>query len=148
MILAVLAFTNLVTAAEVSFAVVSIIVRSGTVASILYLGVRAENFTPGVSGHDLTLAVLIFITGTWFIVSVVWSRSVWVVVKDVGMLGLIYRGTKAGTVAPGVLGCNVALAASTWRTGTWFLVAVAWSNSVWVMVMDVGMLGLMLVSVG
>ena len=43
---------------------------------------------------------------------------------------------------------NIAVDASIWRTGPWFLVAVAWRHSVWVMVMDVGMLGLMLVSVG
>ena len=54
----------------------------------------------------------------------------WLVVMDVGMLGLFYRGVGAGTVAPGVSGHDIALAESTWRTGSWFLVAVAWSHSV------------------
>ena len=63
---------------------------------------------------------------------------------DIGMLGLIYCGVVARTVAPRVLGRNIALAMLTWRTGLWFLVAVDWSHSVWVVVMDVGMLGLML----
>ena len=49
---------------------------------------------------------------------------------DEGMLGLMYRGVGAGTVAPGVLGRDIVLAASIWRTGPWFLVAVASSHSV------------------
>ena len=67
------------------------------------------------------------------------------VVMDVGMLGLVYRGVGAGTVSPGVYVHDIALAALTWRTGPWFLVAVAWSHSVWVVEMDVGILMLMLV---
>ena len=46
---------------------------------------------------------------------------------------------------PGVSGRDIALPASIWRIETWFLVALAWSHSVWMKVMDVGMLGLMLV---
>ena len=64
---------------------------------------------------------------------------------DVGMLGLIYRGVGDGTIAPGVSCRNIMLATSTSRNGPWFLVAVDWSHSLWVVFMDVGMLGLMLV---
>ena len=46
-----------------------------------------------------------------------WGHSVCVVVMDVGMLGLIYRDVKAGTVMPGVLGRDITLAASIWITG-------------------------------
>ena len=46
------------------------------------------------------------------------------------MLGLIYRGVGARTVAPGVLGHYIVLDTLTWRTGYWFLVAVYWSNIV------------------
>ena len=63
---------------------------------------------------------------------------------DAGMLGLIYCGIRDGTVTLGVLGRNIVLAVSIWRTGPWFIVAVDWSHSVWMVVMDVGMLGLML----
>ena len=68
--------------------------------------------------------------------------------KDVGMLGLIYPGVRDRTVAPGVSGRDITLVASTWRTGTWFIVVATWSHSVWVVGMDVGMLELMLVWVG
>ena len=60
---------------------------------------------------------------------------------------LIYHGVTARTAKPGVSGHNILLAASIWRNRRWFLVAVAWSHSVWVVVIDVGMLGLMLVRV-
>ena len=103
---------------------------------------------PGVLGRDITLAALIWRTGTWFLVVVDWSNILWVVVMDVGMLGLILCGVVAGTVAPGISGGDIALAASIWRTGTWFLVAVAWSYSLWVVLVDVGTLGLVLVWVG
>ena len=66
----------------------------------------------------------------------------------VGILRLIYRGVRAGTVAPGVLVYDIALVVPAWRTGPWFLMVAAWSHSVWVVVMDVGMLGLILVEVG
>ena len=62
-----------------------------------------------------------------------------------GMLGLIYFGVRAGTVAIGVLGCDIALVASIWRSEPWFLVAVAWIHSVSVVLTDVGMLGMKLV---
>ena len=66
---------------------------------------------------------------------------------DVVMLGLIYRGIGSRTVEPGISGCDILLAALICRTVPWFLVAVAWIYSVWVVVMDVDMLGLMLVRV-
>ena len=74
--------------------------------------------------------------------------SVWVVVMDLGMLGLIYRSVRARNVDPGVSGRDVALDASIWRTGPWFLVTVAWSHGVWVVVVDIGLLVLMLVWIG
>ena len=43
---------------------------------------------------------------------------------------VLYLGMVAGTVAPGVSVINIALAVSIWRTGPWFIVAVAWSHSV------------------
>ena len=91
-ILAVSEFTNLVTAAEASFAVVSVIVRSGTVVSVLYLGFGAGIVTPEVSVRNMVLSASIWRTELWFIVVVAWSHSVWVVVMDVGILGLIYCG--------------------------------------------------------
>ena len=72
--------------------VVSVIIGAGTVASVLYLGFRAVIVTPGVSGSNIALSTLIWRTGLWFIVAVASSRSVWVVVMDVGMSGLIYHG--------------------------------------------------------
>ena len=95
--------------AEVFFAVVYIIVRTGNVASVLYLGVGPKIVTPGVLGRNLSLAALIWRTKLLFIVAVAWSRSVWVVVMDVGILGLFYCGVGAGTVVPWVLGRNIAL---------------------------------------
>ena len=136
------------TATEASFAVVFIIVGDRTVAFVLYLGVRSGTVAPGFLGRNLALAALIWRTRTCFITAVAWSHSLWVVMMDEGMLGLMYRGVGAGTVVPGVLGRDIALAASIWRTGPWFLVAVAWSHRVWVVVMNLGMLGLLLVWVG
>ena len=135
------------TAAEAFFAVVYFIVRAGTVASVLYLGGGAGTVVPGVLGSDIALAASIWKTGACFLVAVAWIHSVWVVVTDVGMLGLIYHDVGSGTVASGFLGCDIALGVLICRTGLWFLVVVAWSNSVQVVVMDVGMLGLMLVRV-
>ena len=66
----------------------------------------------------------------------------------IGMLGLIYCGIRARTVAPEVLGSDITLAASIFRTGPWFLVAVAWSHSVCLVVVYVSVLGYMLVWVG
>ena len=108
-------------------------------ASVLYLGVGAGIVTPGVLGRDLVLALSICRTGLWFIDALDYICSVWLVVMYVGMLGLVYCGVGAGTVAPGVLGHDIALAASTWRTGPWFIDVVDWSHSVWVVSMDVGM---------
>ena len=90
--------------AVASFAVVSIIFGSGTVVSVLYLDSGSRIVTPGVLGHDLTLASSIWITGIWCIVSVDLSHSVLVVVTDVGMLGLVYHVIRSGNVAPGVSG--------------------------------------------
>ena len=42
-----LEFTTLVTVTEASFAVVSIIVESETIASILYLGIESQTVAPG-----------------------------------------------------------------------------------------------------
>ena len=67
---------------------------------------------------------------------------------DVGMLGLISSGFRVKTVAPGVSGSDITLAASIWRTATWFIVAVALIHSVWLVVVDVGVFGLMLGWVG
>ena len=64
---------------------------------------------------------------------------------DVGMLGLVYCGVGSGTVAPGVSGYNIALDTLTWRTRPRFLVEVDWSHSAWVVAINVGMLGLILV---
>ena len=76
------------------------------------------------------------------------SHIVGVVVIDVGISGLIYRGARSGIVAPGFSGSEITLATLIWRTGPWFLVAVAWIHSVFLVVTDLGMLGLMLVWVG
>ena len=94
--------------------VVSGIVISGTVASVLYLSVGAGTVTPGVSGHNIALVVSICRTRPWFLVEVFWGHSLWVVVMDVRMLGLIYRGIGVRTVAIRVLGRNIALATSIW----------------------------------
>ena len=125
----------------------SVIFITGTVASILYFGSRAGNVACGISGRDIALSASIWRIGTWFLVAVVWSHSVWVVLMDVGMLGLIYRGYWAKKSKPGVSRRDISLAALIWRTWPWFLVAVAWSHGVWVVVIDVGILGLMLVRV-
>ena len=89
--------------------VVSIISISETVTSILYLGVGAITVTPRVLVRNVALAVLIWRIGPWFLVEVAWNNSVWVVVMDVGILGLFYCGVGAGTVVPWVLGRNIAL---------------------------------------
>ena len=85
-----------------SFAAVSVIFGDGTVASVLYVGVGSRIVMPGVLRQDLALNALIWRNGPWFIVVVAWSCSVWLVVMDVGMVGLIYCGIGAITVAPGV----------------------------------------------
>ena len=96
--------------------VVYIFVRAGTIASILYTGVGARTVAPGVSGRDIVLAASIWIIGPWFLVVVYWIHSVWVVVMDVGMLGLIYCGVGARTVETGVSGRDILLAALICRT--------------------------------
>ena len=64
---------------------------------------------------------------------------------DLGVLGLIYCGIRAGTVAPGVSGSDITLSVLIWRTGPWFFVAVAWNHDMWVLLVDVVVLGLILV---
>ena len=141
-------FTTWVTEVESFFAVVSVIVGAITVVSIIYIGFGSRTVAYSVSGRDIALATLICRIWPWFLVSVAWSHSVWVLVMDIGMLGLIYCGVRAITVEPGVLGSDILLVALIWRTWPWFLVAVDWSHSLWVSMMDVGMLGLMLVRFG
>ena len=118
------------------------------ILGLIYRCVRAKTVVHGVSGRDIALAASIWKTRPWFIVAVAWSHNVCVVVMYISMVGLVYRGIGAGTVTHGVLGRDIAFAVSIWRTGPWFILAVAWSHIVWVVVMDVGMLGLMLVWVG
>ena len=77
------------TAAEPSFTVVSVIVGDGTLVSVIYLGVEAGNIMYGVLGRNIALALLIWRTRLCFIVALAWSRSVWMVVMYVGMLGLV-----------------------------------------------------------
>ena len=103
---------NSLTASESSFSVVSVIVISGTAASVVYLGVRVGTFASGVSVNDITL---IWRIGPWFLAAVAWINSMWVVVMDVGMLGLIYFGVGAITSIPGVSWRNILLVASIWR---------------------------------
>ena len=116
------------TVTESSFALVFVISGARTIVSILYLGVVSKIVMPGVLGSDFTLVASIWRTGAWFIVAVACSHSVWLVVMDADMSGLIYCGVRSETVAPGVSCCNIALAVSTWRTGPWFIVEVAWIN--------------------
>ena len=71
-----------------------------------------------------------------------------VVVIFVGMLGLIYCGFRAINFIPGFKGRGILLSATICRTGPRFLVSVAWSHILLVVVVDVGMLGLMLVRIG
>ena len=94
-------FMNSLTASESSFSVVSVIVISGTAASVVYLGIRVGTFASGVSVNDITL---IWRIGPWFLAAVAWIDSMWVVVMDVGMLGLIYFGVGARTSNPGSQG--------------------------------------------
>ena len=67
---------------------------------------------------------------------------------EVGILGLIYHGIGSRTVEYGVLGSNILLVALICITGPWFFVVVAWRHNVWVVMIDVGILGLILVRVG
>ena len=114
MISSVLVFTTWGTVVKASFEVVSVIFRSGTVASVLYLGIGAGTVTPGVSGRNIALVASIWRTRPWFIVVASWSHIVWVVLMYVVMLGLIYHGVGAGTVPLGVSGRNIALVVSIW----------------------------------
>ena len=64
------------------------------------------------------------------------------------MLGLIYCSIRARTFEPGVSGRNISLAASIWRILPWFILELACSHGVWVVVMDVIIFGFMLVRFG
>ena len=128
------------TAEELYLSVVFVITRARNVVSILYLCIRSGTVDPGVFGHDIVLDASILITVPWFLVVVYWGYIVRAMVMDVGILGLIYCGIRAGTVAPGVSGRNITLAASIWRTDNWFLLVVAWIHGVWLVVVDVGVL--------
>ena len=90
------------TAAEASFAAVYVIVRSGTVAYVLYLGIGAGTVKPEISGRNITLAAYIWKIRPWFIVAMDWCQIVWEEVTDVGLLGLIYPGVGSRTVKYGV----------------------------------------------
>ena len=59
---------------------------------------------------------------------------------------VLYLDAKNVIVTPGVLGQNLALAASIWRNKPWFIFVVAWIHSVWLLLMDVGMLGFIIVA--
>ena len=104
------------TSEEASFAVVYVIAGSITNAYILYLGVGAGTVAPGVSGCNIALAAYIWIIGPWFLVVVACSNSVWVVVMDVDILGLIYFDVGAITFKPGVSGRDILLATVIRRT--------------------------------
>ena len=57
--------------------------------------------------------------GSWdpfFLVVVACSNSLWVVVMDVDILGLIYFDVGARTFKPGVSGCDILLATLIQRT--------------------------------
>ena len=95
---------------ESSSTVVSIIIRAGNATSVLYIGVEAGTIAPGFSGHDIMLTVLIWIIGPWFLVALACSHSFWVVLMDVGIMGLIYSDVGARTFDPGVSGHDISLA--------------------------------------
>ena len=48
---------------EASFVVVSVVVGSGTVAYVIYIGVGTGTIAPGVSGRNIVLATSIRRTG-------------------------------------------------------------------------------------
>ena len=71
----------------------------------------------------------------------VYFTVVYIIVGSGTVTSVLYLGVGSGTVAPRVSGRDIALAALIWRTGPWFLVLMALIRGVWVVVMDVGMLG-------
>ena len=101
---------------EASFAAVYVIFISGTVAYVLYLGIRARTIKPEVSGRNIMLAAYIWKIRRWFIVAMAWCNIVWEVVTDVGMLGLIYIGVGSRTVKYGVFVIKILLATLISRT--------------------------------
>ena len=133
---------------ELSFTVVLVIFGARTFMSVLYLGVGSGTVSSGVLGCNIKFSASIWRTVPCFLVSVAWVYIVCVVVMYVGMSGLIYRVVRSGTVAPGVSGNDIEKPMSIWRTGSWFLVELAWIHCVWVVVVDVGVLGMMLVWLG
>ena len=108
-------------AEESSIVLVYVIVGSGTVVYFLCLGVGSRTVAPGSLGRDIVLATSIWRTGLWFLVVVDWIHILWVVVMNLGILGLVYHGVGARNVAHGVLGRNILLAMLIWRTGLGFL---------------------------
>ena len=62
------------------------------------------------------------------------------------VLFVLYLSVGAGIFTTGVSGRDLALAASIWRTVPLFIVVVAWINSLCVVVMYIGMLGLFIVA--
>ena len=66
---------------------------------------------------------------------------VYIIVVAITVAFALYLGVGAGTVAPGVSGINIVLAVLIWKIGPWFVVAVSWSHTMWVVVMDVGIWG-------
>ena len=67
---------------EASFVVVSVVVGSGTVAYVIYIGVGTGTIAPGVLGRNIVLATSIWRTGHWFLVAVDWGHIVCVLVMD------------------------------------------------------------------
>ena len=53
---------------------------------LIYFGVGAGTFVPGVSGSDIVLVTSNWKTKPWFLVAVSWIHSVCVVVMYLGML--------------------------------------------------------------
>ena len=64
-----------------------------------------------------------------------------IIVVAITVAFALYLGVGAGTVAPGYTQTSPALAVSIWKIGPWFVVAVSWSHTMWVVVMDVGIWG-------
>ena len=91
-------------AAETSFVLVSVIFGVRTIASVLYLGIGGVTVAPVVSVTAIVLAASIWKIRPWFLVAAAFSRSVWMVVMDVGILKLILCGIGNRTVEPKVLG--------------------------------------------
>ena len=86
-------------------------VGSIKVVFFCYRDVRAGPVAPVVSGYGILLDASVWSTLPWFLLAVAWSNIVWVVVINIGMLGLIYCGIIAITFKPGVSGHDISLVA-------------------------------------